>query len=204
MKKPILFLAAAVLAAGAVPAFAQEMDEAAMMKAWTEFMTPGAPHAELAGWAGEWNVTMKMWQDPSAPAMETTGKVTKSMILGGRYLSEEVEANVMGMPMKGMGLTGYNNQTKEYESIWIDTMGTGMLYTTGTKEGDKITLHGEYPDPMTGGMAKVKMTMKIQDADHYVFEYWQEQKGEMMKGMEGHYSRAGSKDMGKGEDEGGW
>jgi len=37
----------------------------------------------------------------------------------------------MGMPFEGMGLDGYDNASKEYISIWIDNMGTGIMYMKG-------------------------------------------------------------------------
>ena len=40
---------------------------------------------------------------------------------------EESEGEMMGMPVKGIGITGYNNMTQEYESYWIDNLGTGMI-----------------------------------------------------------------------------
>lgn len=63
------------------------------------------------------------------------------MILGGRFLQQEVNGEMMGMPMNGIGITGYDNLKKKYVGFWIDNMGTGMYTMEGEmdKEGKACT-----------------------------------------------------------------
>jgi Protein of unknown function (DUF1579) len=125
-------------------------EEAAMMQAWHEAMTPGPQHAQLAKGAGDFKVTVKTWMDPSAPPQVTTGTSHREMTMGGRFLVEHVKGEMMGMPFEGSGTTGYDNAKGTYWSTWNDSMGTGVELSEGSAGADgKVTFIGSYFDPMT-------------------------------------------------------
>lgn len=182
--------ALALVAGAALAQDGQKPDEAAMMAAWQKAATPGEPHQMLASLAGTWKVNSKMWMAPGAPPMETQGTSTKTMILGGRFLQEELETEMMGMPMKGLGITGYNNTTGMWEFTWMDNMGTMMMSGAGKKDGDTITMESNYTDPMTGEPSWTRMVTEIQDADHYTFTMYGKIDGKETKMMEASYSRS--------------
>ena len=121
---------------GDAPKFANKMEE--MMAAMAAGM-PGEHHKALAQTAGEWDIASSYWMDPSMPAEKAPAKSEIKMILGGRYMFETFTMDSMGGPFEGNLIMGYNNITKEYESIWIDNMSSGMSYTSGTSDG-----HGNY------------------------------------------------------------
>jgi hypothetical protein len=154
-------LALAVLAA---PAFAQEgaapemsPEEQAMMEAWQKAMAPGPQHAQLAVSAGHWNVESTWWMKPGGPPEKSTGTAERTMILGGRVMVEKFQGSMMDMPFEGMGMTGYDNVSQKWWGTWMDSMGTGMMATTGTCEGSKCEFTGSYNDPMTGGTQTMRM-----------------------------------------------
>ena len=97
----------------------------------------------------------------------------------------------MGMPMEGMSITGYDNFTKEFTSIWIDNMGTGTTVAKGTydEETKTITLYGSMVDPMTGKDTKYREVINIVDDNHHVFEMYVDQDGQEVKNMEVEYAR---------------
>lgn len=165
------------------------MDQAKMMEAWQKAATPGAPHQLLASMEGTWAVSSKMWTAPGAPPIETQGTSKKTMILDGRFLQEELDSNMMGMPMKGLGITGYNNTTGEWEFIWMDNMGTMMMNGAGKKDGDTITMESNYVDPISGEKSWTRMVTEIQDKDHYTFSMYGKMDGKETKMMEASYSR---------------
>jgi hypothetical protein len=174
-----LLVCGLVLAAGAL---AQEgtqsspsPEEAAMMKAWNEARTPGAPHQHLAESAGTWNFTTKMWMDPSGAPMVSTGTATRDMLLGGRVLRERVESTMMGEPFQGLGLTGYDNVTGKYWSTWADNMGTGMMVSEGSYDPatHTMTFSSEVADPLTKKMIKVRMVGDHSAPDHEVFKFYE-------------------------------
>jgi len=57
-------------------------EEKAMMDAMVKAATPGANHEMLGSLTGEWTFKNKMWMNPSAAPMESTGTASYSMLLG--------------------------------------------------------------------------------------------------------------------------
>ncbi len=172
-----LLLACAVLFALPVLADHHEKPEAApdmamVMEAMNKAMAPGEHHDFLAGMVGEWTYTSTMWMDPSQPPMKTSGKATKSMILGGRYLQDSASGEMMGMAFHGRGVTGYDNVQKQFVSTWIDNMGTGVMVSHGQRDGNTLTLEGEMADPMSGQMMNVRMVTRVVDADRHLLEMY--------------------------------
>jgi len=53
-----------------------------------------------------------------------------------------------------MGITGYDNLSKKYVSIWLDTMGIApfMMEGSGSADGKTITLKGQHAEPGGGHM----------------------------------------------------
>ena len=164
-----------------------------MMQKWMAFMTPGEPHERLAEKVGTWNFTTKMWMQQGAPPEESSGVTESEMIMGGRYLMDKVEGSAMGMPFKGLGISGYDNLNNEFVGMWIDSFGTGIMTTTGSCNDDwtVCTSEGIAPDPITGTNKKFKMVDRKIDADNYVFEmYDTNSDGEEWMTFEMTYKRA--------------
>ena len=139
------------------------MDPAAA-QAMMAAMTPGEHHAHMKKLAGNFDYTIKMWMDPSAPPMESTGKRTAEFLLGGRYLQEKITGTFMGMPFEGISLMAYDNLGKEYVSTWIDNMGTGIMVSKGQCDGKgNWTMTGESIDPATGKMITMKSVTTLVD-----------------------------------------
>jgi len=109
-----------------------EMDPA-MMAEMMRMAMPCQEHAELMRGAGEWEMSYRMRMAPEAPWMDATGSMTARPILDGRYLLEEQEFTFMGMPMKGVSITGFDNSTGEYTSMWADNMSTWWISSRGKK-----------------------------------------------------------------------
>ena len=162
-----------VLSLLAAPARAQEPSQEEMA-AWMAYMTPGEPHAELANNAGEWNHTLSMWMQPGTPATEATARSEGEMILGGRYLVERFEGNMMGMPFEGHALTGYDNAKKKFFSAWIDNMGTGLMTGWGDWDAatNSLTISGTFVDPMDGMDKPYRQVMKRVNDDHTIMEMY--------------------------------
>ncbi len=171
--KSILVLLALVL-----PVFASaDTDKKAMMdthmKEWMKAATPGEEHKTLATLAGSWKYTSKWWNDPTAKPSESTGTSTNKMVMGGRWLQAEAKGKAMGQPFTGMGLTGFDNVKKNFETMWIDSMGTGMAKGTGTWDATTktITETGSFSDPTEKTMTKnYRAITKIMDKNNYTYE----------------------------------
>ncbi len=169
----------------------QPMDEKAMMELWKQAATPGEPHKLFAGLAGSWTTTTKEWMEPGKPPTESTGTAEMKMLLDGRFLYQEYNAQMMGQPFSGVGIDAYDNMTKKYMTAWIDTMGTGIFMMEGTAsaDGKTITLKGSHPEP-GGGKMTHRAVWKVVDNNTQTFDmYGAHHGGKEMKVLEITYNR---------------
>lgn len=161
---------------GTLPALAQEpaqlsAEEQAMMQAYQQAGTPGDRHAEMAKTAGTYDLAIRSWHSPDAPPTEEKGTATRSMMLGGRVMVEEMSSTMMGQPFTGHGMQGYDNVTGKYWSTWNDSMSTGVMLSEGTcDDAGSCSFSGEWNDPVTKGKVKSRMTSRRTSPDVEVFE----------------------------------
>jgi len=188
MKRGIVVLSMAALVFGAFAlgrAGAQEGTDPAQ-KAWEALAVPGPEHAKLLKGVGTWNCECKCWQQPGGEPTVSKGKAVCTEALGGRFIREDFECEMMGKPFHGIGYHGFNNATKKYELAWLDSVGTGIMLMTGTES----ELKGSFAGP--GG---IEMTMRsvvkpVSD-DQFVMEMYSDMgMGAEMKCMELTYTRA--------------
>ena len=107
--------------------------------------------------------------------------------MGGRYLQTKYNGTMMGMPFEGRGTDGYDNIGKQYVSSWVDTMGTGVMYQTGSCDdaGKICTYSGEVWDPMSGKKTMTKSVVTWVDDSTFKNEmYGPAPDGKEMKTME--------------------
>jgi Protein of unknown function (DUF1579) len=143
-------------------------DMAAMMK----FGTPGPMHADLAKQVGKWTVTGEWIMDPAAPPTKTSGTAEFKMILGGRYIMQELSSTSSWGPFNGVGVTGYNNGTGKFEDVWMDDMSTAIFNCTGEMKGDVASFAGDMYDPITKSMSKMRYDIKHSGADEFTMDMY--------------------------------
>jgi Protein of unknown function (DUF1579) len=170
---------------------AKQMDQQAMMEAYMKLATPGEPHKLFTSLAGSWTTKTKEWMEPGKPPTESIGTADMKMLLDGRFLYQEYNAQMMGQPFSGIGIDAYDNMTKKYMTVWIDTMGTGIFMMEGTAsaDGKTITLKGSHPEP-GGGKMTHRAVWKIVDNNTQTFDmYGAHHGGKETKMMEITYTR---------------
>ena len=163
-----------------------------MEAAWVKAAARGEQHKRLEAMAGTWEMKGKSWMDPSAEPMVWGGTASRKMILGGRFLHEEVASEMMGEVFTGLGLLGYSNLTGKYCYVWLDNMSTGIMVSEGTcdEKGAVYTFVGEYDDAMTGGKQKAKVVLTVVDPNTQLFEmYMIGPDGKEAKSMESTYTK---------------
>ncbi|HEX6726677.1 MAG TPA: DUF1579 domain-containing protein [Nitrospira sp.] len=169
----------------------KQMDSQAMTELWKQAATPGEPHKLFASIAGSYTTHTKEWMEPGKPPMESDGTSESKMLLDGRFLYQEYNAQMMGQPFSGIGIDGYENMTKKYVTTWIDTMGTGIFFMEGTAspDGKTITLKGSHPEP-GGGKMTHRAVWKIIDNNNQTFDMYGAHHGQKeMKMLEIVYTR---------------
>lgn len=143
---------------------------AAMMEAWMDFAKPGAEHAWMATHAGTWVCdSVKQWMDPSQPP--TTAKATDVVTMGmnGLYQMSDFSSSMMGQPMMGHGLMGYDKMKKKFVLSWIDNMGSGIVRMEGSYDDATKTLNlsGKQSDPGRKMETDIRQELKFHDDNSY-------------------------------------
>ncbi|HVP37624.1 MAG TPA: DUF1579 domain-containing protein [Candidatus Saccharimonadales bacterium] len=193
MKRPVLFLCAALLAAGACAAAADETPKsgAGAQAPAMAFPKPGPEHALLAADVGTWDATLEMTMAPGAPPETTTGVRTVNMICGGLWMQEDIQSTMMGMPFQGRGLTGWDPAKGKYVGVWVDAMSTYVMSSEGTcdKATGTFTMWQESPGP-DGKPMKWRTETKSPDPDTRVWiAYMPTPDGKEYVGMKATYKR---------------
>ncbi len=100
--------------------------------AYLKLNRPGEPHRMLASMAGPWNLEVRSWTAPDTPPRIEHITATRTMILDGRYLREELAGTMMNTPFQGVSLLGYDNVKQKFVSAWMDNVTTGIFVTEGS------------------------------------------------------------------------
>jgi len=178
-----------------------EADMKKMMAQMMELSKPSENHKLLADLAGNWDYTVKMWMNPEPNAKPETykGTAVRKSLMDGRYFVMDVTGK-MEMPgpdgkkkemtFKGMDIEGYDNVKKKFVSSWVDNMGTGIMTSEGSYDPatKTFTYTGEV-EAIPGMKQKIREVMKITDADHHLFEWYEDRGGQEAKTMEIAYTR---------------
>ncbi len=143
-------------------------------------------HKRFEAFSGSFKAEVKMWMGPGDP-MVSTGVMTNTMDLGGRFLQQRYEGDpAPDAPFpdfQGRGYWGYNQTIGKYEGFWIDTASTAMQNETGDVDasGKVWTMQSK----------QKKSVITLTDRDHHCMEmFFTDSDGNEVKGMEIKYTRA--------------
>ncbi len=155
----------------------KKMDMQAMMEVYKKVGTPGEPHKLLAKLEGSW-ITKTTGYQEGKQVMESIGTCEQKLVLDGHYLQQFYTGDMMGAPFTGINLLGYNNHTKKYESVWLDSMSTAIYFFVGkgSADGRTITQECSYDDPVKGPAVWRSVT-RIKDDNTLEFEMFITPKG---------------------------
>ena len=167
----------------------------AMMEAMKKAGSPNEGHKVFEPLVGTWTYTAQWWMSPEAPSESMTGSASNSLLFGGRFLKQEIRGQAEGQPpFEGLGFLGYDNLRKEYQSVWLDNMSTGMMIGKGQFDpaANTLTDQGEFSCPLTMETRRsFRSVWKIVDSEHTLYEtYMRTPEGREFKAMEIHYTRA--------------
>ncbi|MCA9400171.1 MAG: DUF1579 domain-containing protein [Candidatus Omnitrophica bacterium] len=168
-------------------------DQETMMKKWQEFSTPNDNHKVLNQLVGEWSHTVKWWQSPKGDPETSEGASSIAWIMDGRFIEQNVTGMSMGQPFKGKAIVGYNNQKRVYETIWIDSMSTGIMSADAVYDAQSKQLkeEGHYACPLMNTDKKpYKAVTTFVGPDEFKYEMFTvDFSGEKFKTMEIVYHR---------------
>jgi len=136
---------------------------------------PGPEHEQLAGYAGTWDVEIKMGGGRNAMVYQGTAK--NRMTVGGRFLEMQYEATGKGGTNEGAFTLGFDRRHKEYALVAFDSFGTYFVTSQGKRDekSGKIRMTGKDDDPMMKAMGHTKEFVHVLDLrgpDEFAVEVW--------------------------------
>jgi Protein of unknown function (DUF1579) len=149
---------------------------AKIMAVYEKAARTGEQHKALASWAGKWN------QSGECPQGTWTGTVEYKPILGGRFVVGETNAKMtMGdkaHDFQSFQINGYDNVQSQYQTAWIDSMGTGIYLLPGKADasGKKITYEAPVKDALTPQGRLFRVVVTIDSDDKHTTEIWDSKK----------------------------
>jgi hypothetical protein len=179
---------------------AAQPNDAEMMAKMMELSKLNDNHKLLAGMVGTWSYTVKMWMDPKGNPSESTGTAVRKSVMDGRYVSGDysgkfkmpgADGKMKDMNFHGMSLDGYDNVKQKFVSSWIDNMGTMIMMSEGTYDAaSKTFTYNAQCEMMPGMNVKIRELLKVVDANHHTFEYFEDRGTGEAKTMEIDYTRS--------------
>ena len=170
-----------------------------MMAQMMELGKPGENHKQLAQLAGDWTYTVKMWMDPSAPPEESKGTASRKAVMDGRFYVADAkgtfkmpgaDGKMQDFNFTGMSIEGYDNVKKKYVSSWIDNMGCMIMNLDGAYDAaSKTFTYNANCEMMPGMPVKIREVIKVVDADHHTFDFYEDRGAGETKTMEISYTR---------------
>lgn len=157
----------------------------------------------LTGLVGNFDAKVKFYPEADKPAIETTGTLSRKMVLGGNFLQENFKGKFFDKTFLGMGMLGWDSTKKQYTMTWYDSMSTTMSSMLGTYDADKKTLTflGDEIDPKSGKKMKARDVLKIVSGEEQIFEMYRQGDGAEFKVMDIAYKKTEKKKEEKKKDE---
>lgn len=148
-----------------------EMDDDDMMAAWIKANKLGVHHEMLNDLIGTFRADITMTSFPGAPEETATGTMVNAWVLGGRYVEGRFSGDFNGTPFTGLSYTAYSNADKQYQGIWMDSMGTAIEFSSGpgNLEDKSFSMNTTSTNPMTGDKMNVKESFTIQSHDQHTY-----------------------------------
>jgi hypothetical protein len=148
-----------------------DADKQEMMRKVEEAGKPGPGHKALEHYVGNWKCDVKCWMDPNGPAQQSQGTSKVSWIMGGRYLQEDFQGQMMGKPFSGRVVLTFNNVKQTYQSVWFDDINTALFTTEGKGDRQCIILEGKGSCPGTGETdIPMRVVLRVLSPDKHTFE----------------------------------
>ncbi len=165
-----------------------------MMQQMMEAATPGPMQAYLCEDIGEWVGACSMWMSPNATPTTSKSSMNVRSVLGGRFIHQEAKGDMGEWGLfEGFGMVGFDNAKGEFQATWADSMGTGMMYGTGSLSSDKkvLTINYTYYCPMSKKNCAFRQSYTRNDNGTKTMRLWgaSAETGEEYKMMETIYAR---------------
>jgi hypothetical protein len=151
-----------------------EKDREKIIALYEKAAMPTDAHKAIVSWAGKWD------QKGECPMGTITGTLEYKPILGGRFVVGEGTGKMtMGdksMDFESFQIVGYDNVSKQYQTVWLDSMGTGLYLLPGSGDSKKITYEGPVKDALSPQGRPFRVVVMVDSDDKHTIELWDSKK----------------------------
>lgn len=136
---------------------------------------PTKEHEWLAKLAGDWESECEAFV-PGQDSIKAKATGT-ARTLGGFWLVEESDGEMMGTPVKSILTLGYDPRSKKFVGNWVSSCADSYYTYEGTLDeaGKTLTLETTGPSPLNPAeTANFREVLEVQDADHKTFTSYME------------------------------
>jgi hypothetical protein len=132
----------------------------------------GGHHRHLERFVGIWTGRITIWTDADSEPIFYESTAEARWILGRRYLEWTHSGLLDGVPFRGLGIDGFNTVTGRYESVWIDNLGTLILYYVGScSDGGRVrSLETTFTEPAVGRAVTQRVVYTWVNDDLFSYE----------------------------------
>lgn len=152
-------------------------------------------HKRFEPFVGTFSAEVQIWMESGQEPFRSTGVMTNTLELGGRFLAHNYQGDPGPGPFEGFqgcGYWGYNTVSGKYEGFWIDSASTFMQTEAGEVDpsGRVWNLVGEMVNPQDGTLLQKRSVITLEDRDHHRLEmFFTDRTGNEFRAMEVHYTR---------------
>lgn len=150
-------------------------------------MAPPKEVKQLSWMLGTWTGTNTSNMSGTPEKAACTVKTEWSC--GGRFLKTTFSTKMMGSKFEGVQMTTFNPESKEWTTIWFDSMTPQDMHSKGTIKGNTITFISD-PMPMPDGSSGVFRSQWTKMSNtHMTFRLDMKQGEEWSKLISGSYRK---------------
>ena len=141
------------------------------MKKWQASGKPGPQHKALERLLGKWDTEVVV-PGMGGPPMKSSGTAEFTWLFEGRWMQQNWSESLMGMPVTGHTIMGYDNFKQKYTTASVNTLETTLLTSEGNfdQSGNTLITYGLMDEPMTGENDKMVQYIWRLSPDRIVFE----------------------------------
>ena len=122
-----------------------------MMEKAQRWTKPGEHHKQMERFLGKWDIEVRMFMGEQATPPEK-GTAEVRWLMDGRWLESNWSGQMMGMPVRGHNIFGYDNFKMSYVMTMVSSFDTAMTHAEGdmTPDGKSLILYGTLDEYLTG------------------------------------------------------
>ncbi len=144
----------------------------------------------LEPYVGEFLATVRVFAAPGQEPVVSKGVMTNRVVCTADWLESRFAGQVLGVPMQGYGLTGFDGKTERWVGVWVDSTSTWLGISAGKQlEGRRALEFRGRVRGFDGVLREQRAVTEVIDADQHTYTTYVVQAGAEQKTMEVTYTR---------------